>query len=221
MDKFGFPLCPQPLVDAKDPLTWSTAIKIKILVQTSLLSFISLFTAYAIVSCSRQLYNRPQLTETVPSRVATLTIFTCAFGGDWLRRRFIYYSPWACAICVESASPFVRSTAHIYHRAYRVSWHGNSLWTVSALCTPTRFPCHEWFLCWRRHWTWERCMLRYLLLPPKRTLHGHLYGCTYDWWPPSPDIWRIHLQKAGLALVLLYTCHRYRSTVGRLCVHRP
>lgn len=50
LDKFGFPLLPQPLDDPRDPLTWSRTVKIKILVQISLLSFLSLFTAYAIVS---------------------------------------------------------------------------------------------------------------------------------------------------------------------------
>jgi hypothetical protein len=50
MDKFGFPLSPQPLDDPRDPLTWSKAVKIRILIQISLLSFLSLFTAYAIVS---------------------------------------------------------------------------------------------------------------------------------------------------------------------------
>jgi hypothetical protein len=50
MDKFGFPLSPQPLDDPRDPLTWSPAVKIRILIQISLLSFLSLFTAYAIVS---------------------------------------------------------------------------------------------------------------------------------------------------------------------------
>lgn len=50
MDKFGFPLSPQPLVnDPNDPLTWSRVVKIKILIQISLLSFLSLFTAQAIV----------------------------------------------------------------------------------------------------------------------------------------------------------------------------
>lgn len=50
LDKFGFPLLPQPLDDPRDPLTWSKAVKIRILIQISLLSFLSLFTAYAIVS---------------------------------------------------------------------------------------------------------------------------------------------------------------------------
>lgn len=50
LDKFGFPLLPQPLDDPRDPLTWSQAVKIKILIQISLLSFLSLFTAYTIVS---------------------------------------------------------------------------------------------------------------------------------------------------------------------------
>lgn len=53
LDKFGFPLLPQPLDDPRDPLTWSKAVKIKVLIQISLLSFLSLFTAYAIVSRSR------------------------------------------------------------------------------------------------------------------------------------------------------------------------
>lgn len=52
MDKFGFPLSPQPLHDPKDPLTWSKVTKLKILIQISLLSFASLFTAYTIVSCT-------------------------------------------------------------------------------------------------------------------------------------------------------------------------
>lgn len=50
LDKFGFPLLPQPLDDSRDPLTWSRTVKIKILIQISLLSFLSLFTAYTIVS---------------------------------------------------------------------------------------------------------------------------------------------------------------------------
>lgn len=50
MDKFGFPLLPQPLDDPQDPLTWTRAVKIRILIQISLLSSLSLFTAYAIVS---------------------------------------------------------------------------------------------------------------------------------------------------------------------------
>lgn len=50
LDKFGFPLLPQPLDDERDPLTWSRTVKIKILIQSSLLSFLSLFTAYTIVS---------------------------------------------------------------------------------------------------------------------------------------------------------------------------
>ncbi|KAE9990955.1 hypothetical protein Vi05172_g8435 [Venturia inaequalis] len=48
LDKFGFPLLPQPLDDPRDPLTWSQAVKIKILIQISLLSFLSLFTASTI-----------------------------------------------------------------------------------------------------------------------------------------------------------------------------
>jgi hypothetical protein len=50
MDKFGFPLFPQPLDDPNDPLTWSKATKLRILIQISLASFISLFSAFAIVS---------------------------------------------------------------------------------------------------------------------------------------------------------------------------
>lgn len=49
-DKYGYPLLPQPLNDPNDPLTWSKAVKTKILIQISLLSFLSLFTAFAIVS---------------------------------------------------------------------------------------------------------------------------------------------------------------------------
>ena len=49
-DKFGFPLFPQPLDDPNDPLTWSKAAKIRILVQISLHSFLSLFSAFVIVS---------------------------------------------------------------------------------------------------------------------------------------------------------------------------
>ncbi|TID15193.1 hypothetical protein E2P81_ATG08266 [Venturia nashicola] len=48
LDKFGFPLLPQPLDDPRDPLTWSRIAKIKILIQISLMSFLSLFTAYTI-----------------------------------------------------------------------------------------------------------------------------------------------------------------------------
>ncbi|KAF2434454.1 MFS general substrate transporter [Tothia fuscella] len=49
MDKFGFPLSPQPLMnDAKDPLTWSRLVKIKILMQISLISWFSLFTSQVI-----------------------------------------------------------------------------------------------------------------------------------------------------------------------------
>jgi hypothetical protein len=57
LDKFGFPLLPQPLDDPRDPLTWSKAVKIRILIQISLLSSLSLFTAYAIVSFNVSIHN--------------------------------------------------------------------------------------------------------------------------------------------------------------------
>lgn len=73
-DKFGFPLSPQPLDDEKDPLTWSNAVKYKILIQISLHSFLSHFSAFAIVSSVHAFRRYSRLTYTVSGPLASTSI---------------------------------------------------------------------------------------------------------------------------------------------------
>ena len=50
LDKKGIPLVPQPTSDPLDPLNWSAWLKILVLLQVSLLAFLTLFSASLIVS---------------------------------------------------------------------------------------------------------------------------------------------------------------------------
>jgi hypothetical protein len=50
LDKYGFPLVPQPLEHKMDPLDWSTWLKMAIIVQISTISFLSLLAASLIVT---------------------------------------------------------------------------------------------------------------------------------------------------------------------------
>ncbi|KAF2400678.1 MFS general substrate transporter [Trichodelitschia bisporula] len=47
-DRFGAPVYPQPVADGRDPMMWSMAVKLRVLVVVSLLAFVSLFTAFSI-----------------------------------------------------------------------------------------------------------------------------------------------------------------------------
>ena len=49
LDKHGFPLVPQPSANSMDPLNWSYLLKIAVLAQVSLISFLSLLSAAMIV----------------------------------------------------------------------------------------------------------------------------------------------------------------------------
>jgi hypothetical protein len=48
-DMHGLPLVPQPSADPMDPLNWKPWIKILVLVQVSILSFVALLSASLIV----------------------------------------------------------------------------------------------------------------------------------------------------------------------------
>jgi hypothetical protein len=113
LDKFGFPLFPQPLDDDKDPLTWSKATKIRILVQISLVSFLSLFTAFAIVcrpvrlSCTKTntnshlLYGHsPNSSTSLLSRQDTSSVHTCSLWELHHSSGTRYHTPSADAQCI-------------------------------------------------------------------------------------------------------------------------
>lgn len=49
MDPRGLPLSPQPTDDPKDPLNWNRWLKLMVLAEVSLFSFLALFSASLIV----------------------------------------------------------------------------------------------------------------------------------------------------------------------------
>lgn len=52
LDPRGLPLSPQPTDDPKDPLNWNRWLKLMVLVEVSLFSFLALFSASLIVRVS-------------------------------------------------------------------------------------------------------------------------------------------------------------------------
>src|SRR3569833_3442414 len=51
LDPHGLPLVPQPSADPMDPLNWKLWLKVMVLVEVSVLSFLALLSASHIVSC--------------------------------------------------------------------------------------------------------------------------------------------------------------------------
>lgn len=52
LDPRGLPLSPQPTDDPKDPLNWNRWLKLMVLAEVSLFSFLALFSASLIVRVS-------------------------------------------------------------------------------------------------------------------------------------------------------------------------
>lgn len=55
MDPRGLPLSPQPTSDPMDPLNWNRWLKLMVLTEVSIFSFLALFSASLIVRVSRPL----------------------------------------------------------------------------------------------------------------------------------------------------------------------
>lgn len=58
LDPRGLPLSPQPTDDPKDPLNWNRWLKLMVLAEVSLFSFLALFSASLIVRVSRSPTDR-------------------------------------------------------------------------------------------------------------------------------------------------------------------
>lgn len=58
LDPRGLPLSPQPTDDPKDPLNWNRWLKLMVLAEVSIFSFLALFSASLIVRVSRSPTDR-------------------------------------------------------------------------------------------------------------------------------------------------------------------
>jgi hypothetical protein len=85
LDKHGLPLVPQPSDHKMDPLNWSIWLKLAVLAQISVISFLSLFAGSLIVGEVDVHNSQVFLTLRVDTGIPTaLDISASKFGADRL-----------------------------------------------------------------------------------------------------------------------------------------
>src|SRR3569833_1634138 len=104
LDPHGLPLVPQPSADPMDPLNWKLWLKVMVLVEVSVLSFLALLSASLIVSC----LSISGTTWTESKRPLSRLLDTCVCATVRIR------PPQSCRdrICNERLRPLCR---HLHH----------------------------------------------------------------------------------------------------------